>query len=282
MNHFAVDTVGPVMFAIAIKATLILSVVAIVQGVLRRRTSAAWRHLVWTSAIAAVLALPLASVILPAWPITIRTAPASTPVPAAEVGRHLAPVNVPVPEAAVTAIENGPAAPAPVPADTFSWTALAIALYLAGALAMLLQVIVQRWSAARLVRRATEVTDADWNHLLAACADRVGLRRSVRLLRSGGGTMPMAVGAVRAAILLPAVADAWDEDRRRAVRSRRLPPPPTGSIPPCGTRRGSCESSGSLPATTASSPPVRSRATTRDTSWKSPTRSRAIAPPRWR
>jgi BlaR1 peptidase M56 len=61
------------------------------------------------------------------------------------------------------------------------------------------------------------VTEPGWNGLLADCARSTGVRGRVRLLRSRDQTMPMAFGTRRPAILIPAVADTWTDDRRRAV-----------------------------------------------------------------
>ena len=51
---------------------------------------------------------------------------------------------------------------------------------------------------------------------------RLGVRRPVRLLRAAGDTMPMAAGVRHACIVLPAAADTWPDDRRRAVLLHEL------------------------------------------------------------
>jgi beta-lactamase regulating signal transducer with metallopeptidase domain len=57
---------------------------------------------------------------------------------------------------------------------------------------------------------------------LLECAERMGVRRTVRLLRSREQTMPMASGIWRGTIVIPAIADTWTEDRRRAVLQHEL------------------------------------------------------------
>ena len=54
-------------------------------------------------------------------------------------------------------------------------------------------------------------------HLFTECADRIGVRRPVRLLRSREHNVPAALGTRRPAIVIPAIADSWADDRRRAV-----------------------------------------------------------------
>src|SRR5688572_10711618 len=76
--------------AVAAKASLVLAGALLVTHVMRRRP-AAERHLVWVVAVAAVLALPLLTLVLPAtrvalpdW-IPLPAPVASVPTPAAEV-----------------------------------------------------------------------------------------------------------------------------------------------------------------------------------------------------
>ena len=95
-------------------------------------------------------------------------------------------------------------------------------VYAAGALLLLLQMVIERMSIARLVRRADAVTDLDWRRLLRDSAASLGVEGPVRLLRSREQTMPMAFGIRTRSILLPAIADTWAEDRRRAVLLHEL------------------------------------------------------------
>src|SRR4029453_11990281 len=64
---------------------------------------------------------------------------------------------------------------------------------------------------------ASDVRDPEWRRLLAECARGIGVRSEVRLLRSREQTMPMTFGIRRPSILIPAIADTWTGDRRRAV-----------------------------------------------------------------
>ncbi len=121
---------------------------------------------------------------------------------------------------------EGPAFPNPVSnvpaAAPVSWGTVMIALYVAGVIGLLLYRAGQHWRLRRLARRATVVHEAEWTRLLAECARTLGIRRAVRLLRSREHTVPAAFGTFRPAILIPAVADLWDDDRRRAVMLHEL------------------------------------------------------------
>ena len=90
-----------IFIGVALKSTVVLAVAWLAAGLLRGRSAAA-RHLVWTGALAAVLALPFLSVSLPAlrvstaaalWPgqtdaVFQATAAASPDTGAAESAAH--------------------------------------------------------------------------------------------------------------------------------------------------------------------------------------------------
>jgi bla regulator protein BlaR1 len=102
--------------------------------------------------------------------------------------------------------------------------ALLPSLYVAGVLLLLIRLVHQQWMVRRLAQRAIaiEVSDPQWTDLLFDCATQMGVRRPVRLLRSLERSMPMAFGVWRPSVLIPAVADTWSEDRRRAVLLHEL------------------------------------------------------------
>src|SRR4051794_16089148 len=90
---------------ILVKATAVLALAAIADARLRRRGSAAARHCVWASAMAALLALPIAEAALPHWTVAIPIAPPASvaPAPIAPATHTIVPaVSVSVPRAAIT------------------------------------------------------------------------------------------------------------------------------------------------------------------------------------
>ncbi|MPZ20398.1 MAG: hypothetical protein GEV06_21155 [Luteitalea sp.] len=215
MSPFFLDPAMSAALWITIKASALLGVAAIVQGVMYRRTSAATRHLVWTLAIVGVLLLPILSIALPEWAVVIR--------PASAKAADRAPVVDPVQEPAGLARASAPLAarpqsePVAPPAVSISWPTVITSVYAAGVLLMLMHLAMQRWSVRRLARLASDVGDREWTRLLSECASTMGVLRPLRLLRSRERSMPMAFGTRRPTILMPAMADTWPEDRRRAV-----------------------------------------------------------------
>lgn len=191
--------------AILVKVTLVLGVAAAIQFVLAPRMSASTRHLVWTLAIVGVLLLPPLAGSLPAWSAVQYTKPAGV----SQVFRPIVPAAA---TAARDAARPAAAADAPMP-----WLLLLSALYLPGVALLLGRVVLQHVRTGRLVRVATPIAEACWLELLGECTARLGVRRPVCLLRTAGDMMPMAAGVRHASIVLPAVADTWPGDRRRAV-----------------------------------------------------------------
>ena len=221
-----IDTAfSPALWMIA-KATAVLAFAAIVQAVIHRRGSAALRHLVWTLAIVGVLLLPILSIALPEWTVVTRTATNNpewqTPAASAIERGVLERIAVsPADDANLTPVRARDISDRyrndRSQTDAFSWEAGLSWLYGAGVIVMLIRLCRQQWSVQRLARQASELCDREWVALVNESADSLGIRRSVRLLRSQEQSMPMAFGTRRPAILIPATGDTWPEDRRRAV-----------------------------------------------------------------
>src|SRR2546427_683266 len=212
-----------------VKSTVLLLLAAGVT-VLLRRSAASLRHLVWTLACGGVLALPLASALLPNWHLGGWP---RLEVPVAFDAEQLAP-QVPARDATPAArVVPMVEAPSPAPAATVDagpvrwrltsdWTALVFPVWLSGVAAVL---ILLGMGIARIVwldRVTRPVQDEAWLILVEELSLELGLHRHVRLLQAQGPAMPMTWGIRRPAILLPAEADAWSAERRRDVLLHEL------------------------------------------------------------
>jgi beta-lactamase regulating signal transducer with metallopeptidase domain len=209
---------------LVVKATLLLVIPAVVVPLAGRRVSAATRHLAWAAALGAVLLLPLAALVLPAWRVTLHVAPRAGIVrstPAVPDSSPTVPASV-TSASSIAARVDAPSASAPEP-QRVDWASWLTALYATGLFVMLLHLAAQHWAVRRIARRAGSMgDDTEWRWLLDECAQAMGIARRVRLLRSPELGMPVAIGLVRPSIVLPAVAETWDEDRRRAVLLHEL------------------------------------------------------------
>jgi len=229
MSPFALD--------IIVRASALLAAAALADLVLRRRASAATLHRVWTLAIVALLALPIASYVLPEWTVTIPiarplaprvastgTAPSNAtitagvasravPVPCIEDGRRCESNRAP---AGASALANA--------AGLTPGAALAAlyVVYAAGVVLLLVRLVLEPFVLRRLTRASCDVTDAAWCRLRDAAAAQLRMSRSTRLMRSDRDVMPLTFGTIAPTILLPASADEWTDDRRRTVLLHEL------------------------------------------------------------
>lgn len=219
MNALLADTLTSAALSIVIKASILVAACGLVQLAARRRVSAATRHRIWMLCLGLIVALPLMSAMLPKWPLVIHVAPRS-----ADVAAIAAPVDVPSVETdpvAAPAIATHLESQTP-PSFTRSWLTVAAGVYWIGAGALLMLLMGQRWSLRRLARASSDVREPDWIRLLIDCADALHVSRSVRLLRSRDRNVPMAFGTRRPTIVIPAIAEMWADDRRRAVLLHEL------------------------------------------------------------
>jgi TonB family protein len=168
------------LIACALKGTLVLMAAGCLSVALRRAAAAA-RHLVWTVAFAALLLLPLLSLAIPRWTVTV---PQSQIRPAARlrVGGVAATVSKPV-------------------GAELDWVFL---VWLAGATLVLGRFGVGTARIWLIASRARPMTIPE-------------VSGGVRVLDAGGGAMPLAWRLLRPVILLPSESAEWPPERLRAV-----------------------------------------------------------------
>ncbi|MDB4874813.1 MAG: putative rane protein [Gemmatimonadetes bacterium] len=215
------------------KATLLL-VAALVATLPLRRSTAGARHLVWLAALVGVLALPLLSRIgalrigiLPSVPVNSSLLVRSS----SELDAPIAPLIIATDSRDATTTVVVPSAPAPALAPayelgttTFALTTLQLlALLWAGvALSLLAWLVGGALSVRRIVEEARELTSPDWTTPLCEVADRLDLDVPPRLVMSDRIEMAFACRALAPTIVLPAAAEDWTDDRRRAVLLHEL------------------------------------------------------------
>jgi TonB family protein len=195
----------------ALKSTVVLALAWILANLLRSR-SAAWRHLVWTAAAAAVLALPVLSVELPELRLPVNM-PALTFHATATAGSpDQAAANAATPGNASTAVQ--PAKPVWQP----DWALYAMLLWMAGTAIGLGRLA---WAAAAMARLRRTLRPYGGEDFRALAAE-LGLDGPAPVFESAPGAMPMTFGLLRPAVALPADAAAWSEERRRMVLLHEL------------------------------------------------------------
>jgi TonB family protein len=206
-----------IIIGISLKSAAILAVAWLLAFLLRRRSAAA-RHLVWTAAAAAILALPLLSAALPSWRIAAPQALAPTNVGLvfrvfAIAGADGRPVD---PAAGVPAGSARDGSPLAWRTD---WRLWLTAIWALGAAAVLLRMAVAWLRMVRIRSGARAWPEAGD---FPALAESLGIDGNVALLQSAPASMPMTVGIFRPAIFLPADAIHWSDERRRVVLLHEL------------------------------------------------------------
>lgn len=207
----------PLPIVIVIKATALLAAAALFDALLRPRGSAAARHLVWTLAVAALLALPIASLALPEWTIRLPIAQTVDAAPVASVGASSGSVNLTAEERAFMQTDEAlPRMP------SVSWFTAIAAIYLAGVLLLLARLAIEPIGLRRLMRASHDLTGPEWRDAIERASAELRLTRRVRLLQSAREIMPLTFGTLAPVIVLPRSSDAWAEDRKRAVLLHEL------------------------------------------------------------
>ena len=223
------------LLVFALRATVLL-LAAFLATRLLRDASAATRHLIWTAAVAGVVALPLLSVVVPTWDVPVVTITARTDAPLASLA-ETADARTPVvheERARTTPAAPGPTAPtgaavassAPDAGPSFferlSAATMMASLWLAIAGLLLVRLAIANARVSGWKRASDIVDDGRWNSLMRRLTRDYHIERPVVLLQSGETDVPVTWGVVYPVVLIPANADDWDEEQRIAVLTHEL------------------------------------------------------------
>ena len=182
-----------------VKATVILASAWLLTLAMRRRPAAV-RYFTWTCALAAALAVPALSPILPEWNPGVKA-----PVMAS---------------AALDSASDGVIEAQPARVRTgIAWP---IAIWLAGVAIMLARLAAGHLRLAVSMRHAREVRATEWIAARDAAAKRIGLRSAIKLRRSSVTDVPLTGGVFAAFVVLPEASAEWSPERRRIVLLHEL------------------------------------------------------------
>jgi beta-lactamase regulating signal transducer with metallopeptidase domain len=207
---------------LALKGAVVLAAAAAAVRALRG-ASAATRHLVWATALAVLVALPVVGMVVPrvslgvpAWqsPTDDRTRPAT------DASVHAAGA---LPEAlrepaADRGAPSRPAAARALPAATD----ILVAAWILGAALLVARTVAGHVGIRRMLRAARPLETPAWRDRLDVAAGEIGCRREVRLFTSGDLAVPVTCGLLSPAIVVPETARGWDDARARVVLLHEL------------------------------------------------------------
>ena len=219
-----------VLFTVAAKGAVVLSV-ALGAGVALRARSSAARHFMYGLALLAAIALVPLSELLPAWgvPLLSAVAPSSPQAVPGAVGNEAA--GIPVSDGLVS-IPSAPQVDRQLPAAVqrvdsgVDWKAIFVdklpMIWLVGALLVAAYHVAGVLFVARMRRRSRLITDAALGALRDDIARSLGITRRVALYSSDDASMPVTWGTQSPGVLLPASWQEWSDDRTRAVLQHEL------------------------------------------------------------
>jgi TonB family protein len=198
------------------KVTIFLAAAGSLALVLRRRPASV-RHLLWSAALTGALAIPLLSGALPRWTIPVwvdLVPPQGVALFRSDAYGEASPPPEQLPvHAAQTEAVREDASPGKMP-----WS---VAVWLLGALAVCLQTLVGAAVVIRLKRKAAPAPD-EIAALVHELAERMGVRKRVRVLQVSEATTPMTWGIFRPVVLLPKSVVDGDAERLRAILLHEL------------------------------------------------------------
>jgi beta-lactamase regulating signal transducer with metallopeptidase domain/predicted nucleic acid-binding Zn-ribbon protein len=213
------------LLALTLRSTMVLAV-ALALGTLLRHGSAAARHRLLTLAALGLLLLPALPGVLPRWELGFvprwMETPSRPPAvrPPDPASATTAPVDESVPAAprrpARTALREGS-----VRSFGASFGTGAVGVWLIGVLAGLLGLVRALAREKRLVA-ASRPLAGPWLETLAEVRRSVAVPGEVRLLTSDEIPTPLTGGWRRPAVLLPASATHWPDERRNVVLRHEL------------------------------------------------------------
>lgn len=204
-----------------LKASLVL-VAALAGAYALRNASASQRHNLWSVAFAALVALPVLVVVLPALdvPVPRWNRIDETRADRIDVARSrpdVAPNHAAVASAEIVLREaRGRSVELPSTRSTI------IGLWLAGVIVALIGIVVSILRVMRLGAAGTIVDDPSWTNARNYVAHRLGITRRVYIVASENVVTPMAGGIVRPTVFVPAAATAWSAERRDVVLAHEM------------------------------------------------------------
>ncbi|HUF09617.1 MAG TPA: M56 family metallopeptidase, partial [Rhodothermales bacterium] len=239
------------LIEITLKGTLILASAGLAASLLKS-ASAAVRHLIWSTALVLILALPAFVAVAPSYDVAVLP-PAiesitSSDLPAVRRQADNSRLEDRTARDGMLDVQSspeggGPTSLAPIPAlpavkpdplpavrsselrassETFDWREALLALWIIGASLVALRYGLGWVALRRIERRTVPVSDVRLRLLVKRIGAGIGLRRRIRLLWGPRGSMPLTFGCLHPTVLLPEGAKDWAPERLMVVLRHEL------------------------------------------------------------
>jgi TonB family protein len=208
------------LFDAALKGTSVLMLCG-VSVLIRRRASAAARHLVWSLGLGATLALPLFSLMLPAWSV-----PVISRFPAGAAGERTVDKEhrtVVVLKSRVNTVPNVSPSPAPADGGVYPYAALWIlSIWAAGSWLLAVRLAVGENRVRRIAKSSRPYETRQAKGTLEKLCSFFRLSRAVQLRTSAEIAVSFTRGSLHPVILLPAEAPHWSREQLEWVLAHEL------------------------------------------------------------
>jgi HEAT repeat protein/beta-lactamase regulating signal transducer with metallopeptidase domain len=214
------------------RGALLLSIAFVVARLLKSHPAAV-RHVLWTGALAGVMAMPLLTVVTPSVPVSVpkRVLELSPVAPDNSLGRsefarsrESGDVEGMTPSVSTT---DSPILTSTIQAVTTPWyqwftpITWAIVIWLAGVAVFSIRLLVGFVALARMRRHGRDGEDTV-AELADACAARLGLHDGPRVIVSPRVAMPCAAGWIKPVVVLPEGYETWTRERLEIVLLHEL------------------------------------------------------------
>ena len=210
----------------AARGSIVLLAAGIATLALRSKP-AAFRHSIWTLAIASQLTLPIVALLMPQRTVDFGAAGAFMTRTAVSVATAVSPPSERVaPTASRTSRSGAPAAATPEPQtalpDLRATLRFLSLIWVAGALLIFLRFVIGTILVARETRGANRPISREWILLAGRIQEEMSLRRPAELVWGTKRAVPYTWGILSPIVCLPSDADHWSADRLRMVMLHEL------------------------------------------------------------
>jgi len=206
------------LIIVIIFKSLVLLMAILILTWFMRRSSAAIRHLYLSAAVMVLLALPLVSLMIPSWDMEWFSHPFA-PGAGKTIITPVERVETPMES------ETGKArfqSPSPGRSSQFHWFDWILAVWLIGAVALLLRLVGGKFFAYWVARKAPEINDKEFMNTVEQVAHQLGVMEKITILESDRFNVPFVSGILRPRLIMPSHAKTWPSQRLKNILHHEL------------------------------------------------------------
>ncbi|UCH96466.1 MAG: HEAT repeat domain-containing protein [Candidatus Aminicenantes bacterium] len=206
------------LIIVIILKSLVLLMAILILTWFMRRSSAAIRHLYLSAAVMVLLALPLVSLVIPSWDMEWF----SHPFAPGDVKTVVTPaerVEIPMESDTGKARFQSPSSGKSSQLYWFDWI---LAVWLVGAVGLLLRLVGGKFFGYWVARKAPEISDKGFMNTVEQVAHQLGVMEEITILESDRFNVPFVSGILRPRLIMPSHAKTWPSQRLKNILHHEL------------------------------------------------------------